>query len=156
MWLKTKFVLFIESENVKIFLSWGSTLKRHISIGVFVVYIDTGSSMPGVPSKSRDLADENYKIVTEWKWFETTVVLFFNVWLKCKVMPIMIHGVVSTIQSPYLTTLTNLKLSTIRWKETIWMGEQNDIHQNTTIKHWLWLISRKCFDMLIRDFMKTF
>ena len=37
------------------------TLKRHISIGVFVVYIDTGSSVPGVPSKSRDLADENNK-----------------------------------------------------------------------------------------------
>ena len=31
------------------------TLKRHISIGIFVVYIDTGSSVPGVPSKSRDL-----------------------------------------------------------------------------------------------------
>ena len=46
------------------------TLKRHISIGVFVVYIDTGSSMPISPSKSRDLAD---KILTEWKWFETTV-----------------------------------------------------------------------------------
>ena len=38
------------------------TLKRHISIGVFVVYIDTGSSMPISPSKSRDLADENNKI----------------------------------------------------------------------------------------------
>jgi hypothetical protein len=25
------------------------------------------------PSKSRDLADENNKILTEWKWFETTV-----------------------------------------------------------------------------------
>ena len=36
-------------------------LKRHISIGVFVVYIDTGSSVPGIPSKSRDLADENNK-----------------------------------------------------------------------------------------------
>ena len=35
------------------------TLKRHTSIGVFVVYIDTGSSMPNIPSKSRDLADEN-------------------------------------------------------------------------------------------------
>jgi hypothetical protein len=33
-------------------------------IGVFVVYIDTGSSMPISPSKSRDLADENNKIVT--------------------------------------------------------------------------------------------
>ena len=43
------------------------TLKRHISIGVFVVYIDTGSSVPEVPSKSRDLADENNKILTEWK-----------------------------------------------------------------------------------------
>ena len=31
------------------------TLKRHISIGDFVVYIDTGSSMPISPSKSRDL-----------------------------------------------------------------------------------------------------
>ena len=28
------------------------------------MYIDTGSSVPGVPSKSRDLADENNKI---WK-----------------------------------------------------------------------------------------
>jgi hypothetical protein len=32
------------------------TLKQHISIGVFVVYIDTGSSVPGVLSKSCDLA----------------------------------------------------------------------------------------------------
>ena len=51
------------------------TLKRHISIGVLVVYIDTGSSMPISPSKSRDLADENNKMLTEWKWFETTVLL---------------------------------------------------------------------------------
>jgi hypothetical protein len=49
------------------------TLKRHISIGVFVVYIDTGSPVFYMPSKSRDLADENNKILTEWKWFETTV-----------------------------------------------------------------------------------
>jgi hypothetical protein len=48
-------------------------LKRHKSIGVFVVYIDTGSSMPISPSKSRDLADESNKIFTEWKWSETTV-----------------------------------------------------------------------------------
>ena len=51
-------------------------LKRHISIGVFVVYIDTGSSMPISPSKSRDLADEDNKILTEWKWFETSVLVF--------------------------------------------------------------------------------
>ena len=43
------------------------TLKRHISIGVFVVYIDTGSPMAINPSKSRDLADENNKMLTEWK-----------------------------------------------------------------------------------------
>ena len=49
------------------------TLKRHKSIGVFVVYIDTGSSMQINPSKLRDLADENKKKLTEWKWFETTV-----------------------------------------------------------------------------------
>jgi hypothetical protein len=29
--------------------------------------------MPISPSKSRDLANENNKILTEWKWFETTV-----------------------------------------------------------------------------------
>jgi hypothetical protein len=29
------------------------------TIRIFVVYIDTGSSVPGVLSKSRDLADEN-------------------------------------------------------------------------------------------------
>ena len=42
-------------------------LKRHISIGVFVVYIENGSSVPRVPSKSHDLADENKKKLTEWK-----------------------------------------------------------------------------------------
>ena len=31
------------------------------------MYIETGSSVSGVPSKSRDLADENNKILTEWK-----------------------------------------------------------------------------------------
>jgi hypothetical protein len=32
-----------------------------MSIGVFVVYIDTGSPVLYIPSKSRDLADENKK-----------------------------------------------------------------------------------------------
>ena len=49
------------------------TLKRHISIEIFVVYIDTGSPVLYIPSKSRYLANENNKILTEWKWFETTV-----------------------------------------------------------------------------------
>ena len=50
------------------FLSWGSNvIKWHISIGVFVVYIDTGSPVLYIPSKSRDVADENNKILTEWK-----------------------------------------------------------------------------------------
>jgi hypothetical protein len=49
-------------DNVKIFLSWGSNVKTaHIDLSFCV------------PSKSRDLADENNKILTEWKWFETTV-----------------------------------------------------------------------------------
>ena len=43
------------------------TLKRLISIGGFVVYIDTGSPVLYIPSKSRDLADENKKKITEWK-----------------------------------------------------------------------------------------
>jgi hypothetical protein len=38
-------------------------LKRHKSIGVFVVYNDTGSSMPISSSKSSDLA-----IVTTLPW----------------------------------------------------------------------------------------
>ena len=41
----------------------GLNYSSYISIGVCVVYIDTGSSVPGVPSKSRDLADENSKIL---------------------------------------------------------------------------------------------
>jgi hypothetical protein len=36
-----------------------------MSIGVFVVYIDTGS--PVIPSKSRGLADENERPLMEWK-----------------------------------------------------------------------------------------
>ena len=43
------------------------TLKRHISIGVVVVYIYNGGPVLYFPSKSRDLADENNKILTEWK-----------------------------------------------------------------------------------------
>ena len=34
-------------------------LKHHISIGVFVVYIDTGSPVPNITSKSCGLADGN-------------------------------------------------------------------------------------------------
>jgi len=33
-----------------------------------------------IPSKSRDLADENNKILTEWKWFETTVLVITNIY----------------------------------------------------------------------------
>jgi hypothetical protein len=34
---------------------------------------DVKTPMPISPTESRDLADENNKILTEWKWFETTV-----------------------------------------------------------------------------------
>ena len=44
---------------LRIFKVEDRKLKRHKSIGVFVVYIDTGSSMPISPSKSRDLAVHN-------------------------------------------------------------------------------------------------
>jgi len=40
------------------------------------VYIDTGSPVLYIPSKSRDLADENNNILMEWKWFETTVKVY--------------------------------------------------------------------------------
>ena len=43
------------------------TLKRHKSIGIFVVYIDTGSPVLYSSSKSHDLADGNKKILTDWK-----------------------------------------------------------------------------------------
>jgi len=43
--------------------------KLNISTEVFVVYIDTGSLVLYIPSKSRDLADENKTNLTEWKWF---------------------------------------------------------------------------------------
>jgi hypothetical protein len=53
-------------------------LKPHLSIRVFVVYIDIGSPIPNIPSKSRGLADENKKVLTEWKWFETSVLVIMN------------------------------------------------------------------------------
>ena len=55
---------------LRILLRWG-TLKRHISIGDFVVYIDIGSPVPKIQSKSRGLADENKKLLPEWKWFRS-------------------------------------------------------------------------------------
>ena len=42
------------------------------------MYIDTGISALSIPSKSRDLADENNNI-TEWKWFETTLLQHVNI-----------------------------------------------------------------------------
>ena len=45
----------------RFFYAEDQTLKRHKSIGVFVVFIDTGSPMLNIPSKSRDLADKNNK-----------------------------------------------------------------------------------------------
>jgi hypothetical protein len=44
---------------LRFFKAEDRTLKRHTSIGVFVVYIDTGSLVLCIPSKSRDLADGN-------------------------------------------------------------------------------------------------
>ena len=37
------------------------------TIGVFVVYIDTGTPVLNIQSKSRGLEDENKKVLTEWK-----------------------------------------------------------------------------------------
>jgi hypothetical protein len=55
------------TENVKNSLG-RVALKQYLSIGVFIVYIDTGSPVPNyIPSKSCGLADENIKILTEWK-----------------------------------------------------------------------------------------
>jgi hypothetical protein len=42
------------------------------------------------PSKSRDLADENNKILTEWKRFETTVFSFYW-WVTSLMLLIMIR-----------------------------------------------------------------
>ena len=70
------------TDNVKNSLSWG-TLKRHISIGVFVVNIDTGSPVPNIPSKSRGLTDENKKLLTESKWFETAVLDLYLLFSLC-------------------------------------------------------------------------
>ena len=43
------------------------------------MYIDSGCPVFYITSKTCDLAGENNKILTEWKWFETTVLLInFN------------------------------------------------------------------------------
>jgi hypothetical protein len=48
-------------------------LKRHILIGVFVVYIDNGSPVLNIPSNSRGLADETKKLLKEWKLFKKSI-----------------------------------------------------------------------------------
>ena len=48
-------------------------LKRHISIGVFVVYIDNGSPVLNIPSNSRGLADETKKLLKEWKLIKKSI-----------------------------------------------------------------------------------
>jgi hypothetical protein len=58
-------------------LSW-VMLKCRILIELFVEYIDTGSPVPNIPSKSCGLADEYNKLLMEWKWFETSVYVFSN------------------------------------------------------------------------------
>ena len=45
------------------------------------------------PSKSRDLADENNKILTEWKRFETTVFSFYW-WVTSLMLLIMIRELI--------------------------------------------------------------
>ena len=37
------------------------------------MYIDTGRPVPNIPSKLRCLADKNKILLTEWKWFKTSV-----------------------------------------------------------------------------------
>ena len=63
------------TENVKNSLSWG-TLKRHISNGVFVVYIDTGRPVPNIPSKSCGQADENKKTFDEMEMIQNKRIVF--------------------------------------------------------------------------------
>jgi hypothetical protein len=53
-------------------------LKILVSTTIDNLYMNLNLENLGMPissSKSRDLADENNKILTEWKWFETTVLL---------------------------------------------------------------------------------
>jgi hypothetical protein len=90
------------------------TLKQHKSIGVFLVYIDTGCSMSISPSKSRDLADENNKILTEWKFFT-----FCNIFLTRSVLsqdngPLMIavNGCRKAKASSLLILYGNCSVST--------------------------------------------
>ena len=67
-----------------------SNVKTALINWVFAMYIDTGSPVPNIPSKSHGLADENKKFLTEWKWFETTVLdqqlhlFFFEVICCCR------------------------------------------------------------------------
>ena len=46
------------------------------TIGLSVVYIDTGSPVPNIASKSRGLADENNKLLTNGNDSNPTTVLY--------------------------------------------------------------------------------
>ena len=93
-----------------------------MSIGVFIVYIDTGSPVPNIPSKSCDLVDENNTILTEWKWFKTTVLKCCHC---CAAMQVQIWLVFFVIPGPticnyrYMTGLSSFpdlkKLVVLIW-----------------------------------------
>jgi hypothetical protein len=59
-----------------------SPLKQHISIEVFVVYVDTGSPVLYIPSKSRDLADENNKFLNFYNFFISKPILVLLIVLE--------------------------------------------------------------------------
>jgi hypothetical protein len=93
-------------------------VKCRISIGVFVVYIDTESPLPNIPSNSRGLADENKKLSREWKWFEISVLKYITSFRSC-IMTSFLAFSVRDISIKYFIcikdfdaqTITSLKLN---------------------------------------------
>jgi hypothetical protein len=65
-------------------LNYFICIKNFNTETIKIVYIDTGSPVRYIPSKSCDLADENNNILTEWKWFETTVLIVSNISCLCR------------------------------------------------------------------------
>ena len=134
---------------IKNSLRW-VTLKSHLSIGVFVVYIDTGSPVPNIPSKSRGLANEYNKFLTEWQWFESSLfpaMTSILVLLKknlcdeafndhsCACRRRWTRTLIATSkwEKMAISTTSNKLLLTIKWKtKNIILSEQfqNPIKQN--------------------------
>jgi len=90
------------------------------------VYIDTGSPVLYIPSKSRDLVDENNKVLTEWKWFEKIVlqgVSALTIYRKRNLIIVTLNSFREKHWYLYQWTVTT-QLSKVSWQYSVYIDSK--------------------------------